>query len=270
MSADQDEPADEKTSVEPSNTSVEPAAQKTALVVRSTVEPGKPYETYRQVLRYDFIHSCAYCTMTEAEATAIRFTIDHYEPQVSRPDLANAYDNLMYACDSCNMRKGVRSPPAEARAAGHRFFRPDEDHREDHFKLSDLRVEAVSNTGAYSIDALDLNRLNLQKIRKIRRRLRNCDELIEAGVLALIKLPIDRLPPDVRGKTYGEIKQALTLVDEMEGEIDSLLRQFARSELIDPDQETGKRGKERLARLKATEALFPGAWSKRRKARKRR
>ena len=40
------------------------------------------------------------------------------EPQKARPDLADSYDNLMYACDECNMRKGDRCPPPEARGKG--------------------------------------------------------------------------------------------------------------------------------------------------------
>jgi hypothetical protein len=45
--------------------------------------------------RNDFFYSCAYCTMSEAEAQATRFTVDHYEPKNAQPDLINAYDNLM-------------------------------------------------------------------------------------------------------------------------------------------------------------------------------
>jgi 5-methylcytosine-specific restriction endonuclease McrA len=80
------------------------------LVTRTTVPPAKHYSEYKEVLRQDFFHSCAYCTMAESEAQGIRFTIDHYEPQKARPELINYYDNLMYACEECNLRKGDRYP----------------------------------------------------------------------------------------------------------------------------------------------------------------
>jgi hypothetical protein len=91
-------------------------------VVRSAVPRGRPYEEYLENLRFDFFYSCGYCTMTESEGMAIRFAIDDYEARRARPDLVDDYTNLMYACDGCNARKGDRSPPADARATGYRFF----------------------------------------------------------------------------------------------------------------------------------------------------
>ena len=48
------------------------------LVVRSNPPQGENYNEYKEILRYDFFYTCAYCTMMEAEAAAVRFTIDHY------------------------------------------------------------------------------------------------------------------------------------------------------------------------------------------------
>jgi HNH endonuclease len=106
----EDETTDEVPSLPiASSTDVAPSS----LVVRSVVEPVEHYDEYRQVLRFDFFYSCAYCTMTESEARGIRFTIDHYEPQSARRDLVNEYSNLLYACDTCNIRKGNRCPSPE-------------------------------------------------------------------------------------------------------------------------------------------------------------
>ena len=245
------------------------ADRNTALVRRSEVPPDKPYKEYKPWLRYDFFYSCAYCTMSEAEAQAIRFTIDHYEPIKIRPELAHAYDNLMYCCDECNIRKGDRCPPPDARAAGVRFFRPDSDFWEDHFERSGERLEPMSSVGSYSIDALDLNRKLLRILRSLRERLTNCDVHIAEGVLALKRFPIDRLPPSVKGRAVRYIGQAITVRNDLADDIDRLLRDFARSPLIEaePDPDLEARTQERQARLKKTEALHPGNWRTPRKRR---
>jgi uncharacterized protein (TIGR02646 family) len=141
------------------------------LVRRSAAPADQKFAEYRQYLRYDFFYSCGYCTISEAEAQALRFTIDHYEPRGARPDLEHEYSNLMYSCDQCNTLKGDRCPPASARADGYRFFRPDHDIYQEHFQNNGIRIESTSNVGYYSIQALDLNRLALRRLREIRERL---------------------------------------------------------------------------------------------------
>lgn len=246
------------------------AAEKTPLVVRSNPPVEAEYGKYRQTLRHDFVYSCAYCTTTEAEAMGVNFTIDHYEPKISRSDLENVYGNLMYCCNSCNVLKGVRMPSQEARAAGWRFYRPDEDYREDHFRLEDLELKALSNTGSYTIDAVDLNRPSLKNVRSIRRRLRRCDAMVASGILALKNFPIDQLPQDLRGDAVQKIGKALDTVSKMRTDIDKLLEAAARSPLLDPDPTAGPRAKERAERIKNVEGLFAGNWSRPTKARRTR
>jgi len=149
--------------------------------------------------------------------------------------LIDEYDNLMYSCDECNLRKGDRSPPAGARADGHRFFRPDRDVHEEHFEGSEYRLDPKSNVGAFSIEMLDLNRLGLRRLREIRERLTQHHNLVVQGVLGLRKFPIDRLPLRVRGAAFRSIQQASRAEVELADSIDSLLREYARSPLIDPD-----------------------------------
>ena len=239
----------------------------TVLVRRSKVPAGLKYSEYRQTIRDDFIYSCAYCTMSEAEAEAIRFTIDHYEPKSARPDLINNYENLMYSCDVCNERKSDRCPPPEARAKGYRFFRPDEDRYPDHFQIDGVRLQTRSNTGYYSVEALDLNRLSLRRIRDIRGRLHKCDRLVLEGVLGLRSFHIDRLPPTVKGKAARAIRQAISMADKMADDIDTVLRNFARSPVIDSDPEFEARAEERAANMQALQALYPGNWRAPRKKR---
>jgi hypothetical protein len=208
------------------------------------------------------MYSCAYCTMSEAEAQAIRFTIDHYEPRNARPELQDEYENLMYSCDECNLRKGDRCPPTEARADGFRFFRPDWDLHEQHFERSGIRLQAKSNTGSYSVDALDLNRYSLRRLREIRERLFECDRLVIEGVFGLRSFHIDQLPPGIRSSALRAINRASLAADQMVSNIDSLLRDYARSPLVGADAEQGPEAhaEERAVRLKQLQVLYPETW----------
>lgn len=198
--------------------------------------------------------------MSEAEAQGIRMTIDHYEPRKSRPDLEDSYENLMYACDECNMRKGDRSPPIEAREEGYRFFRPDQDVHQDHFHRKGVRIDHKTNTGYFSIEALDLNRQPLRRLRELRERLTKCDRLVDSGVLGLRNFPIDRLPPAIRGRALQTIKDATARENKMAEQIDDLLSRYASSPLLDPDHNSEPMAKARTVALKSMEALFPGSW----------
>jgi hypothetical protein len=240
-----------------------------SLVVRSTVPANLEYGEYKPYLRLDFWHSCAYCTLSEAEARAIRFTIDHYEPKEARKDLVNEYSNLMYACDECNIRKGDRYPPVEARKDGHRFFRPDQDIRSDHFERSEIHVQEKSNVGYYTIQALDLNRASLKRVRELRARLSECDQYIIEGITALRAFPADTLPTVIRAKALRKIKEAMNVAEDLGAAIDSVLRDFAKSPLVDPDGDAEERAKERAKQLQELEAMYPGSWRAPRKRKKK-
>jgi hypothetical protein len=208
--------------------------------------------------------------MSEAEAQGIRMVIDHYEPREAQPGLVNDYSNLMYSCDECNARKGDRCPPPAARTKGLRFFRPDQDAHQDHFAPSGIQLDAKTPTGDYTIDTLDLNRGMLRKMRHLRQRLTKCDRLVAEGVLALRKFHIDLLPPHIKASAARAIKNLDAVQDEIASDIDSLLRDYARSALLgveDPEEE--KRAEERMARLKGWEGLYAGSWRAPRKTRRK-
>jgi hypothetical protein len=238
-----------------------PAKQNAGLVVRSSTVPTlNDYRKYKPYLQRDFLHLCAYCTMSEAEAQAIRFTIDHYEPQRSRSDLANEYSNLMYCCDECNSRKGDRSPPEEAREQLIRFFRPDTDYFDDHFKLNGIKREPMSPAGDYTIYALDLNRAMLRKLRELRKRQSLAQQAVAAGVMALRNVPLDQLPVNMRGRAAVAMARADKAASDLAHEIDDLLREHARSPLIDLPPEPEPERRARAQRLRDLQALIPGAW----------
>jgi hypothetical protein len=83
---------------------------------------------------------------------------------------------------------------------GHRFFRPDEDIYTAHYTLQDQRLEGKTNVGTYSVEALDLNRYGLRRLRDIRRRLTNCEVLVHAGVMSLRTFHLDELPQHLKGR----------------------------------------------------------------------
>lgn len=68
--------------------------------------------SYRPWLRDEFTFRCAYCLSREMwTRTLSGFHLDHFHARSLREDLALAYDNLVYACHSCNLSKGQRSVP---------------------------------------------------------------------------------------------------------------------------------------------------------------
>ncbi len=228
------------------------------LVSRSTPVPQTDYRKYRESLRKDFCHSCAYCNITEVEAQSIRFTIDHYEPKNHRPDLVADYTNLMWTCDLCNSRKQDAIQPSEARDDGIRFYKADEDEYAEHFRLDGERLEALTKTGWYTDLMLELNRLNLRRLRRLRRDARIADAYVRDGVAALKHYKIDEIPPSIRGRAYKLIHDLSLVADELADDVEKVLSAYARSVMIDLDPEAEKNAKDRAEKMHEPMALYPG------------
>jgi 5-methylcytosine-specific restriction endonuclease McrA len=237
-----------------------PQAELTDLVTRSTVPAGLKYTEYRPYLRIDFAHSCAYCATSEAESLGQAFAIDHYEPQQVRPELVNEYTNLMYACVPCNTYKSDRVPSDKARAAGVRFFRPDQDKYGDHFERNDRLLKHKTPIGEFTILACFLNRGTLQKIRDVRDRLSACDESVQASLKKIGEIRIDQLPVSIRGRAVKYIRDAEAHGDKIPEMIDEFLRNMAKSHLLDSDPEADSKAAVRQKDLKHLEGLHPGRW----------
>lgn len=70
------------------------------------------HASYRPWLRDEFTFCCVYCLRREAwELVRGAFAVDHFVPVALRPELATEYDNLVYACETCNAVKGARELP---------------------------------------------------------------------------------------------------------------------------------------------------------------
>lgn len=240
-----------------------------ALVVRSDVPAMASYSEYRPMLRNDFFFCCAYCGLAEFEASGIAFQIDHYEPVSFRPDLENFYANLLYSCDECNRLKGDLTPPPEARKAGYAVFRPDEHYWDDHFEPDNRRIKHRSKIGEFSIDVLNLNRHSLMRLRDIRERLYQCDDMVVKGLMALRSYRLDQLPPQIRQSAKSAIDRIGLGAGEMADRIDNVLKLAARSPLLEDDPEKPHRMNERAQHIALGKSLFPGTWRGRETKKKR-
>jgi hypothetical protein len=68
--------------------------------------------TYRPWLRDEFTFRCVYCLHREQWARVIgEFDLDHFLPRCNNPELGVTYDNLLYACHTCNLLKGDKGLP---------------------------------------------------------------------------------------------------------------------------------------------------------------
>jgi hypothetical protein len=213
------------------------------------------YGDYKQILRQDFFYTCAYCSLTEIEAGGVRFTIDHYEPVVARPELEAEYSNLMWSCDLCNSRKSDLCPPPEARAAGRRFYRADEDVFSEHFALSGKRLNGRTPTGEYTIVALSLNRQQLTRFREIRQRLSSSERYVAQGIAGLRDFPIDRLPKEIKARAFTAIKAISKDAAAASNTVDEILRELAKSTLLDDDPDPASAKSEDEARKEQMKAF---------------
>ena len=66
--------------------------------------------SYRPWLRDEFSFRCAYCLIRETWLPT-DLDVEHFEPAARVPERALDYGNLLYACRTCNAKKGSRSVP---------------------------------------------------------------------------------------------------------------------------------------------------------------
>lgn len=67
---------------------------------------------YRNWLRDEFVFTCVYCLRRETWVTTKRdWELDHFIPRSVLPEGALDYDNLVYACSTCNRSKAVHLAP---------------------------------------------------------------------------------------------------------------------------------------------------------------
>ena len=119
----------------------------------------------REALRRRFHFRCGYCGVSERDAGA-ELTADHFQPR-SQGGLHEP-DNLVYCCHACNEFKGDFWQPTLSR----RILHPLKDDLASHLiEREDGTLQALSETGAFHIEKLHLNRPQLIEYRHKQRRL---------------------------------------------------------------------------------------------------
>ncbi len=196
--------------------------------------------------------------MTELESIGLRFEIDHYLPSSKFREIDKKYENLMWSCEQCNIKKGKYYPTADLKKKGYYIIRVDEEDPRDHIiisELNELRVEPITKTGEFNINRLDLNRQTLRRVRKTRKEFRNSGEHIAHGIRELMGIRMDQLPRQHRLR-FIQLKQYLISNDKnITGEIEELIRQVSCSPLLDEDEDKKERLKARRAYLNQINAL---------------
>jgi len=120
----------------------------------------------RESIRRAYQYRCGYCGVHENEAGSL-LEIDHFRPRSMGG--GSELDNLVYCCSACNRRKGDFWPGAEL-ATAQRLLHPHRDNLAEHlYEQLDGRMSALTDTGAFHIERLQLNRSPLVTLRRTRR-----------------------------------------------------------------------------------------------------
>ncbi len=148
------------------------------------------YTDSKPQLRQLFGHQCCYCTIHEGENHLGFFHVDHFRPYKWFKELEKKYENLYYACHKCNVYKRDNWISTDdgcirdcnkchnnvcQKAETPRFIDPCSENPsmyiEENVSSFELITKDHSKVGQYTIEMMRLNRNQLIRLRRARRKL---------------------------------------------------------------------------------------------------
>lgn len=166
--------------------------------------PNAPQE--RDALRERYQFRCGYCSTTEVDVGG-ELTIDHFQPRTKGGQ--DTPDNWVYACIRCNDYKGNYWQPGAAA----RILHPLNDDLAIHIRESEAgRLTALTETGRFHIEHLQLNRPQLIRQRQRNQQLQSLREQSER---------LKRENATLRREIQLAQERARRLVEEAEQDIES-------------------------------------------------
>ncbi len=156
---------------------------------------------FRPWVRDEFAFRCVFCLCREAWSRIPgMYEIDHFHPVAHHPGLTTDYDNLLYACATCNNIKRDRDIPDPL----------------NFFTAAHVDIKADGTMTANSAEAarlIDIIRLNNQRSREFRKMWMDIVRIVQENDLVLYRqlmgfprdLPdLKRLkPPDGNSRPEG-------------------------------------------------------------------
>ena len=144
--------------------------------------PTNDHQDFRACLRWEFGFSCAFCLLHESDLSEHGtegwglMWVEHVELRSEKPELANDYDNCVYACRFCNQARGAK-PRIDGQHR--RLLNPCHTAWGQHFNLLDDEIRLLDNEGdaIYTLTTYDLN--DLRKVRMRRKRRTVLSERLE-------------------------------------------------------------------------------------------
>jgi hypothetical protein len=127
------------------------------------------YKDWKPEIRIEGRQQCVYCAIREPQFGGLRnFHVEHYRPKKRFAELTNTFSNLFYCCAICNSFKGDDWPnePSE-NLSNNAYPDPSLIDYAEFLSVDDVgRVRSALGSGKYVIERLNLNRAQLQMMRR--------------------------------------------------------------------------------------------------------